>query len=238
VHPLLLRSTEQSLDFATNLDTSVTSLYRGQLHLLKIDDSLDSRSSHADGAVAPAASEIRASLGDLIRTARAGRFTINELARRSGVSSGRISQIERGLANPSFETLWKLAVALEIPVGSFFQGPPAEERMVVRKDERSRLVLPHDDLVYELLTPDLRGALEVFRFHVPSGFDNSRQPITHRGEECIHILEGSLVVNVDARAFLLEEGDSITYDAALPHFVCNPGDEKAVAIASVTPPSF
>lgn len=196
-----------------------------------------SAATHDEGAVSVAARE-RASLGDLIRAARAGRFTIDELARRSGVSSGRISQIERGLANPSFETLWKLTTALEIRVGSFFQGPPPEERMVVRKDERKRLVLPHDDLVYELLTPDLQGALEVFRFHVPAGFDNSRRPITHRGEECIHILEGSLEVSVGDRAFLLEEGDSITYDAGRPHFVRNLGDEKAVAIAAVTPPSF
>src|SRR5438445_9848694 len=113
-----------------------------------------------DGAL-PAGGELRASLGELLRTARQGTFTIGELARRSGVSSGRISQIERGLANPSFQTLWKLATALEIPLGSFFQGPAAEPRMVVRRGERKRLVVPHDELVYELLTPDLRGALEV-----------------------------------------------------------------------------
>lgn len=206
--------------------------------MLKINHSPESRSSHADGAVALAASDMRASLGDLIRTARAGRFTIGELARRSGVSSGRISQIERGLANPSFETLWKLAVALEIPVGSFFQGPPAEERMVVRKDERKRLVLPHDDLVYELLTPDIQGSLEVFLFHVPAGFDNSKRPITHRGEECIHLLAGILEVHVGEQSFTVEEGDSITYDSSLPHFVCNRSAEKTVAIAAVTPPSF
>lgn len=178
------------------------------------------------------------SIGELIRSARGSRFTIDELAQRSGVSSGRISQIERGMANPSFETLWKLATALEISIGSFFQGPQTEERMLVRKDARKQLVLPHDDLVYELLTPDLQRTLEVFRFHVPAGFDNSARPITHRGEECIHLLEGVLEVNVAEGVFLLEEGDSITYEATLPHFVRNPGDEKALAIASVTPPSF
>jgi transcriptional regulator with XRE-family HTH domain len=195
------------------------------------------RAREEDGESRSAAGEIRA-LGDLLRSARAGRFTIDELSRRAGVSGGRISQIERGLANPSFDTLWKLAAALEIPVGSFFQGPSAEGRTLVRRDERKRLVLPHDDLVYELLTPDLRGALEVFRFHVPPGFDNSARPIMHRGEECIHLLEGSLAVSVDGREYILEDGDSVTYEATLPHFVRNPGNETAVAIAAVTPPSF
>ena len=187
---------------------------------------------------AAADGRIRVSLGELIRAARQGTFTIDEFARCSGVSSGRISQIERGLANPSFETLWKLATALGIPIGSFFQGPPVRDRMVVRKDERKRLVVPHDDLVYELLTPDLQGALEVFRFHVPAGFDNSGRPITHPGEECIHLLAGSLEVSVGGEAFALQEGDSITYEAALPHFVRNLGRVTAVAIAAVTPPSF
>jgi len=195
------------------------------------------RAREEDGESRSAAGEIRV-LGDLLRSARAGRFTIDELSRRAGVSGGRISQIERGLANPSFDTLWKLAGALEIPLGSFFQGPAAEGRTLVRRDERKRLVLPHDDLVYELLTPDLRGALEVFRFHVPPGFDNSARPITHRGEECIHLLEGSLAVSVDGREYVLEDGDSVTYEATLPHFVRNPGNETAVAIAAVTPPSF
>ena len=82
-------------------------------------------SARDDEPAAPSdVGNIRASLGELIREARSDRFTIDELSRRAGVSSGRISEIERGLANPSFETLWKLATALETPVGSFFPRRP------------------------------------------------------------------------------------------------------------------
>lgn len=181
------------------------------------------------------------SLGELIKQAREGKYSIEELAKRAGVSSGRISQIERGGANPSFETLWRLANALDLSIGSFFEGPAQPQqppRMLVRKDECKRLVLPHDDLEYELLTPDLNRELEVFKFHVPAGFDNSARPLTHRGEECIHLLEGTLDVHVDGTVFTLEEGDTITYDSTLPHFVCNTTQRKAVAIAAITPPSF
>jgi transcriptional regulator with XRE-family HTH domain len=178
------------------------------------------------------------SVGAAIKDARAGRYSLEELAKLAGVSSGRISQIERGIANPSFQVLWRLANALELPIGSFFEGPGSETRMLVRKDERKRLVLPHDDLEYELLTPDLNRSLEVFRFHVPPGFDNSARPITHVGEECIHVLSGELEVDVDGMRFELVEGDSITYDSSLPHFVCNPANARAVAIAAMTPPSF
>lgn len=196
---------------------------------------LNGAGEHAEGQHA---SGLVASIGELMRQARAGRYSIEEVAARSGVSAGRISQIERGLANPSFTTMWKLASALDLPLGAFFDGSSSENLKVVRRDQRKQLVLPHDDLVYELLTPDLQGRLEVFLFHVPAGFDNSHGAIRHTGEEFIHILSGSLEVNVGSEAFALLEGDSITYDAGLPHFVRNESSQKAVAIAVVTPPSF
>lgn len=177
-------------------------------------------------------------IGERLRALRDGRFTIDEMSRRAGVSSGRISQIERGLANPSFETLWKLASALDVSIGSFFGGDEPESPLVVRKMERKRLVLAHDDLDYELLTPNLQGLLEVFVFHVPPGFDNGRRPISHRGEECIHVLEGTLVVAVGDTEFVLEEGDSVTYESTTPHFVRNRSDMRVTAIAAITPPSF
>ncbi|MSQ37266.1 MAG: cupin domain-containing protein [Chloroflexi bacterium] len=178
------------------------------------------------------------SFAEMLRAARAGRFTIEELAARSGVSSGRISQLERALGNPSFITLSRLAAALDAPVGSFFAGPAAESRMVVRKNERKRIVVPHDKLAYELLTPDLQRSLEVYMFHLPPRFDSTGQPITHRGEECIHVLSGDLEVHIEDQSFQLAEGDSITYDSGRPHFVKNLTERTVTALAAVTPPSF
>lgn len=184
------------------------------------------------------AGPLMASIGERLKQFRDGRFTISELSRAAGVSSGRISEIERGNANPSFETLWRLSNALSVPIGAFFAGPDPEAAMVVRRNQRKRLVIPHDDLEYELLTPDLQRSLELFIFHVPPKFDNSARPITHVGEECIHVLKGTLVVNVGGQEFSLGVGDTITYEASTPHFVCNRSGKVVSALAAVTPPSF
>jgi transcriptional regulator with XRE-family HTH domain len=184
------------------------------------------------------AGPLMASIGERLKQFRDGRFTISELSKAAGVSSGRISEIERGNANPSFETLWRLANALGVPIGAFFAGPDPEAAMVVRHDQRKRLLIPHDDLEYELLTPDLQRSLELFIFHVPANFDNSARPITHVGEECIHILKGTLIVNVGGQEFALGIGDSITYEASTPHFVCNRTSKVVSALAAVTPPTF
>jgi len=179
-------------------------------------------------------------LGRAIKAARRERgLTVEGLARKAGVSTGLISQLERGFGNPSFLTLQRLAEALELPFGHFMQGPPSQNGMVVRADQRKRLIMPHPtEIVHELLTPDLRGSLEVLRTNLPPGWSNEDQPFHHPGEECVHVLSGSLRVTVGSSSWELAEGDSITYDSATPHWYANHTDQPAVVIGAVTPPSF
>jgi transcriptional regulator with XRE-family HTH domain len=179
-------------------------------------------------------------LGRLIRRSREGRFTVQQLGQRADVSPGLISQIERGQGNPSFQTLYKLSVALGLRIGDMLDNAvaPLEDQLVVRKHERKRLQLGEHGLVWELLTPNLQGELEMLRTSVPSGFTNEENPFRHRGEECVLLLHGALEVSVAGRHFVLEEGDAITYDSGVPHWWRNSSGEEAVIVGAVTPPSF
>ena len=180
-----------------------------------------------------------AQIGARFRALRVGRhLSIEAVAKRSGVSTGRISELERGLANPSFDTLWRLAHALDEPLSSFFDGLQSNGNMIVRRGKGKRLLVPSEGLEYELLTPDLLRALEVYRVSIPANFDHGAYRITHTGEECIHLLSGRLMVFIGDDEYTLAEGDSITYNSALPHSVANRWTKPAVVIASVTPPSF
>ncbi len=177
-------------------------------------------------------------LGETLRHARRERgMTVEALAAAAGVSTGSISQLERGQGNPAFLTLRRLAEALGLPVVHFVQGPPTTG-MVVRASERKRLHLPDTDLVYELLTPSLQGRLEVLRTSIPPGWSNESKPFVHEGEECVHLLSGRLEVVVGTGCFGLGEGDSITYDATRPHWYRNVADSTALILGAVTPPSF
>ncbi len=180
------------------------------------------------------------SLGAKLRATRqAAHLSVEALAAKSGVSSGLISQLERGQGNPSFLTLRRLASSLGVPLGHFLEGPDSSSAMVVRAGERKRLQLPTENgLVYELLTPNLQGALEVLRSQIPPGFDNRDRPFQHTGEECVYMLTGSLRVCVGSSEFVLDEGDSITYDSGVPHWWLNASGEGAVIFGVVTPPSF
>jgi transcriptional regulator with XRE-family HTH domain len=192
-----------------------------------------------DDSTAPVTGDfdVRA-LGQALRTARRERgLTVEALATSAGVSSGLISQLERGQGNPAFLTLRRLAEALGLPVAHFVQGPPSSG-MLVRAEQRKRLHLPDADLVYELLTPSLQGKLEVLITQIPAGWTNVTKPFVHEGEECIHLLEGTLEVTVGETRFVLEEGDSLTYEAQVPHWYANASGATARLLGAVTPPSF
>ena len=56
--------------------------------------------------------------------------SLTELARRAGVAKSTLSQLEAATGNPSIETLWALAVALDVPF-SRLVDPPTEPVQVI-----------------------------------------------------------------------------------------------------------
>jgi len=179
-----------------------------------------------------------ARLGSRIKQGRVGRYSLEALAVRARLSPSLLSQIERGKGNPSFQTLSKIADALEMPLTSFleFRGPAAIDGMVVRKSRRKRIKLPNLGLEYELLTPDLKRSLAMVRTLVPAGFDSEPRSYQHPGDECLLIAEGQLEVFVGTERFQLKKGDSITYDSNRPHWWRNRGPGRAEVIWALSPP--
>jgi transcriptional regulator with XRE-family HTH domain len=61
-------------------------------------------------------------------------ISLTELARRAGIAKSTLSQLEAGTGNPSVETLWALAVVLDVPF-SRLVDPPAAPVQVLRAGE-------------------------------------------------------------------------------------------------------
>jgi transcriptional regulator with XRE-family HTH domain len=69
-------------------------------------------------------SDLKILFGKRLRKIRRNRdITQEQLAELCGISSDYVSQMERGVNSPSFETLQKLAEVLEVKVEEFFQHP-------------------------------------------------------------------------------------------------------------------
>jgi transcriptional regulator with XRE-family HTH domain len=178
------------------------------------------------------------SIGQRIRTIRTLRgLTSSGLAQAAGVSRGLISQIELDRANPSIDTLRKIAAALDSPIAAFFDEK-SPTGMVVRRDERKTLRVPRSGLTYELLTPDLNRQIEFILIELEPGEGGSRNRFGHPGEEAALILEGEVHVWIGEEEYVLEAGDSISFNSGVPHRVANLGKKKAVLVSAITPPSF
>ena len=161
-------------------------------------------------------------------------LTVTELARRAGVSKSMISQVENGGTAPSIETMRSIAAVLEVPLFTLFLNQEDSDGALVRKDERITLMIPGSDATRELLTPNLQRAMALVIGRIPPGTASSPSPTTHRGEECVFVLQGKVTVHLKGESYLLNAGDAFYFDARLPHFFTNPGDTEAEFLSAIT----
>lgn len=143
-----------------------------------------------------------------------------QLGQHTGLSPAMLSKIERGQMFPTLPTLVRIALVFGVELDHFFRKGGARVA-VTRKNERVRLPIPagaapgaylFESLNYAL--PDRRMEAYLAEFPVEGPPSEEHQ---HGTEEVIYVLAGSLSVVVDGEAFILEEGDSVSFDSSLPH---------------------
>lgn len=169
-------------------------------------------------------------------------MTLTEVADSARLSVGYISQVERGLANPSLETLKRLTDAVGRTIGQLFDNSveaSASQRVAVsRAGARKQILYPGSNIVNELLSPDLRHRMEVIWVEAPVDADSGGHPHNHEGEECGVILAGSMEFWADGEQHVLGAGDSIYLSSTVPHRWRSAGPEPLLALWVITPPTF
>ena len=180
-----------------------------------------------------------AELGRTVRAQREQRhLTIAALARKVGVSAAAVSQIESGAVQPSVATLRKLAASLEIPVFRLFLPVEAEAVSVVRRGGRVTIGRPSSGARYELLSPSMRGQLEVMEVTMDPGQASAPETLSHAGEECLVILRGRGALEFGDSVIDLRAGDAATFQGTIPHRLRGAGRGQLRALSIITPPSF
>lgn len=163
-------------------------------------------------------------IGNQIRKLRSKRdLTLQDLANMTGFSKPNLSQIENNLVTPPIATLLKIATALGVPIGHFFQDNPQESNMVVvRKQDRygvakgphiSHIGYHYEPLAYSMVDKNM----EPFIVHMEARETDDIVYNNHRGEEFLYVLEGRLEFRYGDDTEVLEEGDSLYFDSVVPH---------------------
>ncbi len=163
-------------------------------------------------------------IGSQIRKLRNGRaLTLQDLANLSGLSKPNLSQIENNLVTPPIATLLKIATALGVSIGHFFQDSSQESSIiVVRKEDRYGVAkgqhISHIGYQYEPLAyPKVDKRMEPFIVHMEEREPDAIVYNNHRGEEFLYVLEGTLEFRCGDSTVVLKEGDSLYFDSVIPH---------------------
>ncbi|WP_432563602.1 helix-turn-helix domain-containing protein [Kineococcus sp. SYSU DK003] len=177
--------------------------------------------------------------GFRIRELRVARgLTIAALAEAAGVSAALISQVERGLADPSLATLRQVARALSVPLFDLFESAPRASRVaVIRRGKEVTITTPNGDTSYTRMSAP-HGQLEVLRGRLKAGGVSHDEAWSHPAEECVIVVRGRLLVEVDGEFHHLDEGDSCSFDSRLPHRLVNETTATTEFLVAVTPPSY
>jgi transcriptional regulator with XRE-family HTH domain len=199
----------------------------------------------AEGSVDPGSLDRGALIGARLRQRRLELgMTARELARRVDCSPSLISQVERGRAVPSVSTLWALVTALRISMDRLFD--PAQDGVassdagatdavsdgpVLRRNARPRITLERG-VVWERLTAVAEKDMEFLEvcYGVGQSVPEAEHAIQHTGQEYAVIIEGALSTQIGFEQYVLEVGDSLTFDSTIPHRFWNAGDVPARAI--------
>jgi transcriptional regulator with XRE-family HTH domain len=187
--------------------------------------------------------DVWADVSDRLRQARVSKdMTLRALAARIGVSPSLISQIETGKVKPSVNTLYALAVELDVSVDEvLFGGVMSAQSQTATKDSpavcvqraggRASVELA-PGVLWERLTGASEPGFDFLHLVYTPGSASVPEGTSHRhgGREWGYVMSGTLAVEVAGVTHMLDAGDSIAFSSSDVHRLHNPGSVDARAI--------
>ena len=181
---------------------------------------------------------VRRQLGGAIRRRRhAASLTLATVSERAGISVSMLSQVERGLLDPSLDTLRNIADALSTAPFRLLaeEGPVAG---VVRSGERRSIADDAGNPHSQLLSPSAEGAFAITTWELQPGDTRLGDSRDEPGEEANLLLQGAARLEIGDELIELTTGDCVTFDQRSPRRVTALGRESLIVVAVVSPPAI
>ncbi|HTZ09714.1 MAG TPA: XRE family transcriptional regulator [Acidimicrobiales bacterium] len=164
-------------------------------------------------------------IGDCLRTVREQRgLTLEQAAELSGISKSHLSRLESSERQPSVASLLALSSAFGVSVGTLFgENPETTPLMVCPPDAPGR----ESNGLTIAVCSGYAGSSMIDALRVSVTADRAAPtPVSHPGEEWLHVVEGTLTLEYGGEVHRLPAGSSAHFNAELPHRL---GAETAVA---------
>jgi len=177
-----------------------------------------------------AAETISRRLGARVKALRGGRnWSLEALARASGVSRSMLSQIEREQANPTLAVTLRIARAFGLGLGELLDAPGAASSiLVIRSGDHAYDYRSDKDCRIRTLSPlNLEKDVEFYQVLLRPGGALRSAPHYEGTREFLGVNKGRVRVESGEDREELREGDSASYRADVPHAIINTGKGEA-----------
>ncbi len=164
-------------------------------------------------------------------------MSLRELGRRAGLTASFISQLERGLINPSILSLRKISNVLGVPIFHLLTDIE-EDSQVIKHNDRKKILFPQSNVCYELLSPDLHRKMVALIIKLKPGRKIVASRLAKQTEEIMYVMQGNMKIKIEDKEYSLKEGDSISYNGFSLREFSSSGKEELIVLCAMTPPIF
>jgi XRE family transcriptional regulator, regulator of sulfur utilization len=164
----------------------------------------------------------------------ARRMSLGALARESGLSKPLLSRLESGAGNPSLETLWRLARAFDVTLGTLLGEADPPRTRLIRAEDGTALTSESGMGTRLILAEGRTHRTEIHEIYLLAGTEylSRHMPGT---EELVMCLEGSLEAGPEGQEAELAAGDALWFPADLPHRYFSRDGARALSLMSYPP---
>jgi transcriptional regulator with XRE-family HTH domain len=148
-------------------------------------------------------------------------MSLRKLAKEVGVSPSFISQVEQNKAQPSINSLQKIAQVLGISIATLMG-----EKNIATRAKKKVDFSQFSGVEVKRLVPNSAN-LEPCLFTLKPGSTSGEILTTNTGEEFVLLLNGSMELSLDGKTYELKEGDNIYFNSSVPHSFRNISNSPA-----------
>ena len=162
-------------------------------------------------------------------------LTLGDLASRSELTKGFLSQVERNLTTPSIATLEDILEALGTNLSEFFHEEEEKQIVFGTQDFFEDI---QDDYTIEWVIPNaLRNKMEPILLTLHP-HKKSNELLAHQGEEFGYVLKGNVTLVCGNKKYKLKAQETFYMDGTKSHYLYNHGSSDAKVLWITTPPMF
>ena len=178
-------------------------------------------------------------IGSRIRELRkAKKITLVELSKKTDVAQATLSRIETGRMTGTVECHRKVAEVLGMSLAELYAPLDRRYQEIVHTQKETPRKVVHQSKGYqaELLTQEVTKKKITPLLMTLAGNTRTAMEENERGvEKFVWVLEGELELTLEKENYSIKTGETIYFDASLPHRLVNPKVKTAKVFVAVSP---